>query len=99
MCVSVWGGDQVRQENALSEKAGGRRCRRLPKIVNTRLHQHLCLQAHKDQLEYDVAKSSLGKWLRAVNSHMLLRRLVLSTGLSRAPVRIPILPSIPTLTT
>ena len=61
---------------------------RRPKIANTRLHQHLCLQAHKDQLEYDVAKSSLGKWLRAVNSHMLLRRLVLSTGLS------PVLPCV-----
>ena len=32
-----------------------------------------------------MAKSSLGQWLRAINSHMLLRRLVLSTGLSRAP--------------
>ena len=50
-------------------------------------------QSKKDALEYDVAKSNLGQWLRAVNSHMLIRRLVLSTGLSLREPRVPLSPS------
>jgi hypothetical protein len=51
-------------------------------MTNIRVAQQT--QSQKDALEYEVAKSSLGQWLRAVNSHMLLRRLVLSTGMGPA---------------
>jgi len=36
-------------------------------------------QERQDSLEYDVAKTSLGQWLRTVKSHDFLRRLVLAT--------------------
>ena len=36
-------------------------------------------QQRQDSLEYEVAKTSLGQWLRTVKSHDLFRRLVLAT--------------------